>query len=111
MGIKYAHSYTFSIKGLTIEQLFFIASYRLKSQQNDGTTECCCSPCIDVDVSWIVCSYAKGNMQCRINALLRMSTAFVDAGFYVNLVCDGVYRHHSKRATIHRQSNNKKKSK
>jgi hypothetical protein len=112
MGIKYAHTYTYCIKELTMEQLFIIASNRLKNLQIgcDGE-DYRRSPVIDVDVSWVVRSFAKGNLQCRIDSLLRLSSAFVDAGFSINLVCDGVYRHHSKRATIRRQSDNQKKSK
>jgi hypothetical protein len=39
MGIKYTHTYTYSIKEITIEQLFIIASNRLKKLQIGCDTE------------------------------------------------------------------------
>jgi hypothetical protein len=110
MGIKGAHSYTYSIQGLSTDQIFFIASERMRAKRNDNERTQCVSrlPCIDFDVSWIVRGFAKGTSESRINTLLRIASAFSIKGFHVKLVCDGVMRHHSKRATIHRQATTQK---
>jgi hypothetical protein len=97
-----AHSYTYSIKNLSIDHLYIIACERLKQNQNITDDNKRSSPCIDVDVSWIIRGIAKGNIDDRIEYILKLSSTFTKAGFLVHLVCDGVYCHHSKHAMIHR---------
>jgi hypothetical protein len=112
MGIKYAHKYTYSINGLSLDQLYIIASNRFKQNQNNdeiSSSRRRLRPSIDIDVSWVIRGFAKGNVECRVGTLLRIATAFTDVGFYVKLVCDGILRHHSKRATIKRKSDQQKK--
>jgi hypothetical protein len=103
MGIKYAHKYTHTIKSLTIDNLFTIASQLLKKKNSDAV---CLrsSPTIDVDCSWVVRGFFKGDNDSRVRQLINFSIYLAQVGFHVNLVCDGAIRHHSKRATIQRQS-------
>jgi hypothetical protein len=108
MGIKYAHKYTHSIKNLNLNQLYFIATEKIK-QCKTNDIECFPTPTIDVDVSWIIRGHCKGSIEDRIVHLLNISNAFTEVGFLVHLVCDGVFRHHSKRATISRLTEAQKK--
>jgi hypothetical protein len=103
MGLKGAHSFTYTLKNLTVAQIFFIATDRLKRNQGNRTTTRQ-SPRIDIDISWVVRTFGKGNEDSRIYCLLNIAKALTEVGFLVNLVCDGVERHHSKRATISRQA-------
>jgi hypothetical protein len=103
MGIKYAHTYTYCIKNLTIDNIFTIASQRLKIK-NQLALSLRTIPSIDVDCSWIIRGFCKGHLECRVRQLINLSLSFVKAGFNVNLVCDGPERHHSKRATTQRQA-------
>jgi hypothetical protein len=81
MGIKYAHKYTYSIKNLSVDQLYFIAYDWLK---NTKATYVDCNrdyPLLDVDVSWIVRGFGHGSVADRIDYLLDLSSAITDAGF------------------------------
>jgi hypothetical protein len=107
MGIKYAHYYTHSINNLSIDNIFSIASDRLKKRRDEGD----CSrtvPCIDVDCSWIIRGFGRGEIDCRVRMLVNIAMCFVNVGFHVNLVCDGTKRHHSKRSTIQRKAESQK---
>jgi hypothetical protein len=108
MGIKYAHKYTYSIKNLSIDNIFSIACDRLKQKRNEGVCYRTI-PSIDIDSSWIIRGFGRGDIECRIRTLINIALCFVASGFHVNLICDGAIRHHSKRATIKRQSDTQKK--
>jgi hypothetical protein len=61
-------------------------------------------PVIDVDCSWIIRGFCRGDIDCRVRQLINISLNLVEVGFDVNLVCDGEKRHHSKRAMVQRQA-------
>jgi hypothetical protein len=103
MGIKYAHAYTYSLKSLNIDQLYYIACQRLKeSTTTTDDVDRRFSPCVDIDVSLIIRGFAKGSLDDWIEYILKLSSTLTKVGFSVHLVCDGIDRYHSKRATIHR---------
>jgi hypothetical protein len=104
MGLKYAHTYTYSLQNISIDQIYFIASDKIKETQNTNNTynENSLTPTLDIDCSWIIRGCCKGTLEERIDYLLNVASCFTAVGFDVHIVCDGIFRHHSKRATIQR---------
>ena len=104
MGIKGGHSYTHSIKDVTLGEIFQIAAARKKSYNNtdinDNTNN---NPTIDMDASWVYRCTAIA-IDNRMSWLINLALEFVREGFNVVYVCDGEIRHHSKRASILRKS-------
>jgi hypothetical protein len=96
MGINGAHALTYSVKSITIQQLFSIGLF-LHNKYNNGMKR---PPTIYVDASWMIrqCSIES----CRIGYLVRLCHVLANAGFCITIVCDGAERHHSKRATTKR---------
>ena len=104
MGIKYAHQLTHSLGGLSLSRLHLIAQHRFLLSKTQTTTnnQRLQQPTLDVDISWLYRSKNKIVQANRIQHVIDICVEFVRVGFAVILVCDGVNRHHSKRATIGR---------
>jgi hypothetical protein len=98
MGIKGAHSLTYTICGISIQQLYSIANYLCNTynrhRQNKKQT-------IYADASWLM-RRCYGGTDSPILYFLRLSCVFASCGFRFIVVCDGPIRHHSKRSTIKR---------
>ena len=97
MGIKCGHAATYSLKGLSLNQIYTIAKQRSIAYHAESVAPP--SPTIDIDASWLVRSKTSISPSNKIGHLMRVSICFVKAGFNVVIVCDGDSRHHSKRAT------------
>jgi hypothetical protein len=95
MGIQGAHSLTYFVQKITLQQLYSIALllYHKRSHVIPRM------PTIYVDASWIVRSCTVDD---RVSYLVRLSSFLVESGFRIVIVCDGSSRHHSKRSTIKR---------
>jgi hypothetical protein len=95
MGVNGAHSLTYSINSISIQQLFSIALHIFTRNRNHIHRK----PTIYVDTSWVLRSC---HTEDRVGYLIRLSSFLVTSGFQVVIVCDGSVRHHSKRSTIKR---------
>ena len=102
MGIKEAHSLTFTIKKLDLSQIVSVATDFLKKKQNLNLTNRV-RPVIDLDASWIV-RHLKSSYESRVSYLFRLARTLRNAGFDVYIVLDGEERHVSKRASISRRA-------
>lgn len=106
MGIRGAHTYTHSISGVSIGELYQLALSRKKANnqtvhdQNDNLDY---TPTIDIDASWVYRSSVI-SIENRMLWMINIAIDLAKTGFIVVFVCDGSIRHHSKRATIDRKS-------
>lgn len=107
MGFNGAHELSHSVKGLSLAEVFTICSY-IRQQKQLHVQQ----PTIDLDASLIYRS-SKLSVDNRMRQIIDICCQLAAVGFVVVVICDGVSRHHTKRATIQRealQSSNKVKS-
>lgn len=114
MGIKGAHTFTHSVTGVSIGELYQISLsrkiYNLQSPDvhaNDNFDDDII-PTIDVDASWVFRS-SSISIDNRLSWMMNIGIELAKVGFIVVYVCDGSIRHHTKRATVDRNSKSKKK--
>lgn len=99
MGIVGAHELSHSLKGLSIEDIYNFCSYN-RQQREDAS-----QPTIDLDAS-LIYRGSKLSVDNRMRQLMDICCQFASVGFIVVVVCDGPVRHHTKRASVQRQSVN-----
>ena len=106
MGVKHAHKLTYSTKGLSLSRVELLAHARYLEVKNNKKIKVkrMQQPTIDVDISWLYRSKSNILEENRLAYVINICLLFSRAGFLVVLVCDGRSRHHSKRATIERNS-------
>jgi hypothetical protein len=63
MGITYSHRYTYCVKNLSMDNIFCVASILLKNKINNNLCQRT-KPSIDIDCSWIVRGYGRGDDDC-----------------------------------------------
>jgi hypothetical protein len=96
MGVNGAHTLTYGLHGLSVQQIFTIALFIFNKY---NTTNINRPPTIYIDASWVIRSCSVEN---KVGYLIRLTSVLVSAGFRIVLVCDGTVRHHSKRSTTKR---------
>jgi hypothetical protein len=97
MGINGAHTLTYSIKCVSVQQLYSIGIYLYNKNHSAIIKR---PPTIYIDASWVI---RQCNMEaCRVGYLIRMCNLLVTNGFCIVIVCDGAECHYSKRATTKR---------
>jgi hypothetical protein len=107
MGIKYAHQLTYGINQLSLKDLYKVAMKRMPvDNQNRCTRQ---RPSIDIDCSLLIRTRGNNNIGLNTKYLLDFCRVHQLEGFDVMVVFDGNHRHHSKRSTIQRQSENDRK--
>jgi 5'-3' exonuclease len=102
MGIKYAHAYTYAINQISLDDVYNISLSNIPLDNDNKKIRN--HPCIDIDCSLIVRCRGNTNIASNTQYLINICTIFQQKGFEVMLVFDGNERHHSKRATMKRQS-------
>lgn len=105
MGLNGGHSYTHSISGVNLGELYQIALARSNANNQSAVPDDVIvnTPTIDIDASWIYRS-SSAIIDNRMKWMINFVLEFVKIGFIAVLVCDNDVRHHSKRATIERKS-------
>jgi hypothetical protein len=111
MGIKYAHAYSYILSDLNLSDVYRIALARLQTRNNklDDRSKYRNRPSIDIDVSLLVRTRGNVNLKSNTDYLINFSLVLIQTGFNVMLVFDGNTRHHSKRVTIQRSADAKRK--
>ena len=104
MGLKNGISYLHCLKNLTFVQLLEVARSRNRSNNNHNPNTTPTGPCIDVDCSWVVRKRMCIDVTSSVDYCLSIASSLSKEGIQVMLVCDGVIRHHSKRATVQRKA-------
>lgn len=97
MGIVGAHELSHSVKCLTVQDIYNISSF-IRQQRSDLS-----QPTIDLDAS-LIFRGSKLSVDNRMRQMMEICCQFASVGFKVVVVCDGPVRHHTKRASIQRQS-------
>ena len=108
MGIDNASLLVYAIKGLSILSIKKIVRhihFQSSTQTNTASNNHLDSDKIhvDVDCNWVACQLGgtkSPNEAASITCDFLLTLA--EYGFVVTPICDGVRRHHSKRATISR---------
>jgi hypothetical protein len=95
MGIQGAHTLTYVVQKISIQQLYSVALFSYQRGNHASPR----LPTIYVDASWIVRSCTVDD---RVGYLMRLCAFLVESGFRIVIVCDGSTRHHSKRSTTKR---------
>ena len=93
MGVKCGHSINYCINNLSFNDVVNVARSR------NGFSR---MPTIDVNASWVVRRMTGLSFYMRVSLLLQLSILFTEQGCCVNIVCDGICRHHTKRSTSKR---------
>lgn len=97
MGITGAHELSYLVSGLSLQDIYSICSFVRQQQQLD------IQPTIDLDASLLYRS-SKLSVDNRMAQLVDMSCLLACIGFSVFIICDGAEQHHTKRASVERQS-------
>ena len=101
MGIHCGNLINYIVNDLSLSDLFNIAKFR--SQRRSDS---CAYPMVDIDASWIVRRFVGVSYEQRILYLFQLIILLLNSGFAVTVICDGEKRHHTKRATTKRFTEN-----
>jgi hypothetical protein len=98
MGLTSGHTTNFVIENLTLDAIISLAKHRklFRRLHEHGV------PVVDIDASWVIRKHTNISFDMRITQLMRLSMVFIKNGCRVNIVFDGINRHHSKRSTTKR---------
>jgi hypothetical protein len=107
MGIKYAHSLTYGINNLSMKELYDIAMTQIPVDNRNRYIRQRRS--IDIDCSLLIRTRGNTNKNSNTTYLISFCRILKQHGFDVMVVFDGDIRHHSKRSTIQRRSDNDRK--
>jgi hypothetical protein len=97
MGLKCGHADNYQIDNLNFSQVLALLQHcKLRRLDDDN------GPVVDVDASWVVRRVSCCTYDMRVISRMRLCLLFIRHGCRVNIVFDGVTRHHSKRSTTKR---------
>jgi hypothetical protein len=97
MGLSCGHATNYTIDDLSFDNIITILQHRkMRRLQDPG------GPVVDVDASWVVRRCTNMSYDMRVSSMMRPCLKFINSGCRVNIVLDGVTRHHTKRSTIKR---------